>query len=112
VGGRHQPGLLAVQFLCLRARVCACVRVCVCVCVCACVCVCWGGEGSLDVVAQMCVRLRMYADFIDVRLTSQSTYALAQVKAQCLNESNHFGFPDPTAPGGVRPAFNIYGEFY
>jgi hypothetical protein len=37
---------------------------------------------------------------------------LAQVKAQCLNESNHFGFPDPTAPGGVRPAFNIYGEFY
>jgi len=37
---------------------------------------------------------------------------LAQVKAQCLNESNHFGFPDRTAPGGVRPAFNIYGEFY
>jgi hypothetical protein len=33
---------------------------------------------------------------------------LWQVKAQCLNASNHFGFPDASAPHGYRPAVNIY----
>jgi hypothetical protein len=33
---------------------------------------------------------------------------LRQVKAQCEDLANHFGFPDPTSPGGFQPAFNIY----
>ena len=34
--------------------------------------------------------------------------ALRAVKAQCLNVSNRFGFPDASQPGGVQPAFVIY----
>ena len=33
---------------------------------------------------------------------------LRAVKAQCLNASNRFGFPDASLPGGVQPAFEIY----
>jgi len=36
------------------------------------------------------------------------TAVLTQVKAQCLNASNRFGFPDSSLPAGYRPAFNIY----
>jgi hypothetical protein len=32
----------------------------------------------------------------------------AQVKAQCEDPANRFGFPDASAPHGFRPAFNIY----
>jgi hypothetical protein len=34
--------------------------------------------------------------------------ALRAVKAQCLNVSNRFGFPDASKPGGVQPAFEVY----
>ena len=33
---------------------------------------------------------------------------LRQAKAQCLNASNRFGFPDASAPHGYQPAVNIY----
>ena len=33
---------------------------------------------------------------------------LRQVKAQCEDPRNRFGFPDPTRPHGFQPAFNIY----
>ena len=32
---------------------------------------------------------------------------LRQVKAQCEDPSNHFGFPDTRLPSGVQPAFTI-----
>lgn len=34
--------------------------------------------------------------------------ALVEVKAQCQDPKNHFGFPDPSKPGGVQPAVEIY----
>ena len=33
---------------------------------------------------------------------------LLQVKAQCEDPSNRFGFPDASKPSGFQPAFNIY----
>jgi hypothetical protein len=33
---------------------------------------------------------------------------LLQVKAQCEDPANRFGFPDASAPHGYQPAFNIY----
>lgn len=32
---------------------------------------------------------------------------LTQIKAQCLDPRNHFGFPDNSQPNGFQPAFNI-----
>ena len=32
---------------------------------------------------------------------------LRQIRGQCLDASNHFGFPDASAPTGIRPAFTI-----
>lgn len=33
---------------------------------------------------------------------------LIQVKTQCLNDTNQFGFPDASEPSGIQPAVNIY----
>ena len=33
---------------------------------------------------------------------------LRQIRGQCLDPSNHFGFPDASAPHGYAPAFTIY----
>ena len=33
---------------------------------------------------------------------------IRQVKTQCEDPSNKFGFPDASAPHGYQPAFNIY----
>jgi hypothetical protein len=33
---------------------------------------------------------------------------IRQVKAQCEEPANRFGFPDASAPNGFQPAFNIY----
>ena len=33
---------------------------------------------------------------------------LRQVKAQCEDPANRFGFPDASRPAGFQPAFNIY----
>ena len=34
--------------------------------------------------------------------------AIRQIKAQCEDRANRFGFPDASSPHGYQPAFNIY----